>query len=68
MLDIPFISLWKDLMIFNSFGGHPILCSIVKKPFLLIMPKALVRSTKAMQSGYFCSWYFSFCEKNHIDN
>ena len=35
---------WKDVIILWSWGGHPILCSRVKRPFLLTKSKALIRS------------------------
>ena len=48
---VPFMSSWKNVMIFNSVIGHPILCSIMKRPFLFTRSKALVKSTKAMKNA-----------------
>ena len=56
---VPFMSLWKDLMMLRSLGGHPILGRILKRSSLLTRSKAFVRSMKATKSGYLCSLHFS---------
>ena len=56
---VPCISSWKDVIILRSLDGHPILCRRVNRPFLLIRSKALVRSIKAIYSGFLYSRHFS---------
>ena len=56
---VPCMSSWKDVIILWSLEGHPILCRSVNRPFLLIRSKALVRSIKAIHSGFLYSRHFS---------
>lgn len=56
---VPFMFLWKDLMIWRSFGGHTLLGRILKRLSLLTRLNALVRSINAINNDCFCSLHFT---------